>query len=57
VNIVFDLFDYNIYYLDPVSGSYFIQITLAALVTVGVYARTAREYLIEKLKNIFKKKI
>lgn len=50
------MIDSNLYYIDPGTGSYFVQIILAAGITVGVYFRSLKAFLINLKSKIFNKK-
>ena len=51
---MFDIFTQNLYYLDPGTGSYLYQIIIATGVTLGVYYKSVKEFVINIL-NKFKK--
>tara|TARA_Y100000389_G_C16994696_1_gene286612 strand:+ start:213 stop:374 length:162 start_codon:yes stop_codon:yes gene_type:complete len=53
---MFDIYLPTLNYLDPVSGSYILQIILAAILTIGVYIRSARNYFSVFIKKILRKK-
>ncbi len=48
---MFEIHYYQLNYLDPGTGSYLLQILLAAGITVGVYFRNLKSFVI----NIFNK--
>ena len=51
---MFDIFTQNLYYLDPGTGSYLYQIIIATGVTLGVYYKSVKVFVINIL-NKFKK--
>tara|TARA_Y100001958_G_scaffold142780_1_gene119269 strand:+ start:526 stop:687 length:162 start_codon:yes stop_codon:yes gene_type:complete len=53
---MFDIALQNLNYLDPISGSYILQVILAAILTLGVYMRSARNYISQLFKKILGKK-
>lgn len=47
-------FEPTLYYLDPGTGSYLLQVIIAAGITVGIYFKNVKIFLISffnKLKN------
>tara|TARA_B000000475_G_C15894841_1_gene406035 strand:+ start:603 stop:770 length:168 start_codon:yes stop_codon:yes gene_type:complete len=54
---MFEIYDVSFYYLDPGSGSYLLQMLVAAGITVGIYFKSLRSYISNffiKIKTIFK---
>ena len=52
---MFEIVDNSIYYLDPGTGSYLMQVVLAAGITVGIYFRNVRDLILNfyyKIKKI-----
>ena len=49
-------FDGNFYYLDPGTGSYLFQVIIAAGITVGIYFKNLKFFVISLLKKFNKKK-
>ena len=48
-------FDGTFYYLDPGTGSYLFQVIIAAGITIGIYFKNLKTFLISFF-NKFKKK-
>lgn len=48
-------FDSNFYYLDPGTGSFLLQAIIAAGITIGIYFKNLKTFLISFF-NKFKKK-
>jgi len=48
--------DSNLYYLDPGTSSYIVQIIAAAGITVGIYFRSLKAFIINLKSKIFNKK-
>lgn len=47
----------NLYYIDPGTGSYLYQVIIAAGITVGIYFKSLKTYILNftlKLKDIKK---
>ena len=44
----------NLHYLDPGTGSYMFQVLLAAGITVGVYFKNLKFFILSVLKKIRK---
>ena len=50
-------FDGNFYYLDPGTGSYLFQVIIAAGITVGIYFKNLKFFIISLFKKFNKNKI
>jgi hypothetical protein len=52
-----DLYSSNLHYLDPGTGSYLYQVLIAAGITLGIYFKSLKVFLVNalnKLKKIMK---
>ena len=49
-------FDSNFYYLDPGTGSFLLQAIIAAGITIGIYFKNLKTFLISFFNKIKKKK-
>jgi len=49
-------FDGNFYYLDPGTGSYLFQVIIAAGITVGIYFKNLKFFIISLFKKFNKNK-
>lgn len=53
---MFDIVNNNLNYLDPGTGSYLMQVILAAGITVGIYFKNVKNILLNiyyKIRKIF----
>jgi len=51
---MFEIIDNSFHYLDPGTGSYLMQVILAAGITVGIYFRNVKDFLLNSYYKIKK---